>query len=219
MLPTLAKKNESASENPSLALVTLEALPHIAANSLIGLCRTVTVEQYKYFLNMMYHYTMPSEELLAEAAKKMPNDDLKDFFEHQSKDERGHYRMAREDLSQGFGEKVTEKTPAAIENYKIFWRSLQPHQALAYLGAVFLFENVATLAQDEAVALLKRLNLESRQTTWVRVHLEADVEHGGEARRLVEKYLPTDHQGMITYGAVQGCNLWTKIFQEAFFPN
>ncbi len=203
------KKVTSISAFELLDEFVIEAAGQIAP--FIQLC---DLEGYMHFLDTMYHYTLTSEAQLKTAAQRSPSEELQQYFVQQAKEERGHYLLAQRDL-EGFGRSVSLETPTTIIEYRHFWNDISHDDALKYLGAVYVFENISKYLAADCIALMKRLSLKKTQSRWLRVHLEADVHHGAEAEKICNAYLKSHAQEIIS-GAKDFGILWSAIFRDAF---
>ncbi len=208
-----AARTQTISTNETMD--TLEALAKDAADNLRSYINNVDLEKYKNFLYFMYHYTMYSEDKLRTAADSSHTEELVEYFNHMAKEERGHYILAREDLKE-LGEEVSDyNIPMAVVNFNNEWDKLGKYGSFGYLGAVFVFENVAKHLQQEGGQMLAKLNLGKTQCRWVAVHLEADLEHGEEIREMCEKYVAEGSDKIIA-GAKIMHKSWLEVFTEAF---
>ncbi len=194
-----------------------EILKHYAqaaADEIRGFIQECTLEGYKNFLNTMYHYTFTSEEQLQTAAERSPTPELKDYFLHQAKEERGHYLLALRDLEAFDCEPEKETTPAILE-YRKYWEAISQEKAAQYLGAVYVFENVASFLGRDVLGMMERLRLTKKQSRWLIVHMEADQGHGAEAEEIAQKYFTEFHDDILK-GAKTFYQLWVNIFKDAF---
>lgn len=185
-----------------------------AADEIIPFIKNCNIEGYKNFLNTMYHYTLESERQLLDALNKSYFNEIKEYFKMQAKEERGHYLLAERDLEE-FDEKPTTKCSNEIIKFREFWDSIDSKRSMIYLGAQYVFENVASYLAKDVIDMMKRLELTKKQSRWLIVHLEADLGHGAEIEKICLKYLP-QHSKEIVYGAEKFFELWTEIFKEAF---
>jgi hypothetical protein len=178
--------------------------PHIAPAK-------ASVEQYKKFLDIMYHYTLTSGEKLTIASKRVQEgqEDLKDFFDHMAHDEHGHYLVAKADLK-AFDEDISYETPSVIVEFNQFWQTLGVKNPFGYLGALYVFENVARHLLEDIPTYVKTLELEKTQVRFVMLHAEADDEHGDLAKELCEKYIEQDPAEVLG-AAEKAADLWARI--------
>jgi len=179
--------------------------PRLAAADMTGYCN---------FLNTMFHYTRGSGDKALKAARDCPTPELRAFFEHMNREERGHYLLAQADLS-ALGYAPAEATPAAVAAFDRYWASITPAEYAAYVGALVVFENIAGHVAADVAALVKRLDLKRTQARWLNVHVEADETHGKEALEMGEQYLATQPDAVLA-GAEKACDLWIGIFASAF---
>lgn len=193
----------------------LDVLPLMAAESVREYLHSASLAEYQHFLDHMYHYTRRSEENLLNAACHSHTEELKDYFEHMAKEERGHYLLAERDL-EGFGLKPSNVIPSTVQMINRFWDEQKSYKhGNAFLGIVYVFENVAQHVGEDIKALLQRLEVTKKQSRWLSVHAEADLEHGDEAEALTMKYMPENPELLVT-SAEKACELWIKLMQAAF---
>lgn len=211
---TTAKTQFSGSPTNSEAVFQeLEALALKAADSLRKPLTTAKLPNYRNFLNMMYYYTLPSEETLLRASEVSETEDLREYFKHMAKEERGHYVLAQEDL-RALDTEPSAETPKEITAFTDTVDEILGQSIYAYLGAIYLFENIAKHLQEEGRAFLAGLDLNKKQTRWLSVHLEADLEHGEEIKEACEKHIA--HADEILAGANKIYGPWSDVFSEAF---
>lgn len=193
----------------------LENLPIQAAKACQPFLEKAGIAEYKNFLRMMYHYTYRSEEKLCIAAEHSENEELKSFFLEMSHEERGHYLIAKADLNV-FGDDISddEPRPDVVERFDKVWDELYPPNTNGYLGALFVFENIAAHAEPSVRRMIDRLELTKIQARWLWVHLEADQEHGREVAAMCEQYIERDPDAMLA-GAQKCCDAWIDVFTEA----
>jgi hypothetical protein len=206
---TTTTSRETASER-------LRALTKQAADCVRPRLAGADRDGYLSFLNAMYHYTRHSGEKALKAERDCPAAaaDLRAFFAHMHREERGHYLLAEADLGAlGFG--LDPATPAPVAAFDAYWESIRPEDYLAYVGALVVFENIAGHVGADVAAFVRRLGLAKTQCRWLNVHVEADEQHGREALALGEKYLAAD-AGAVLAGAERACALWIDIFRSAF---
>ena len=193
---------------------TLEVFAKKAADELRVCISSAELDNYKHFLDVMYHYTSGSETMLKDAANCSENSEIKEFLNHMAKEERGHYIIAREDLK-ALGHDVSETPPGVVYEFRKNWQELSKKGVFGYLGAIYVFENVAKYLQKEGREMLQRLNLTKVQSRWIAVHLEADLEHGEEIKEICDKFQHENPEEM-----QRGANImyasWVNVFEHAF---
>ncbi|MFZ2450823.1 MAG: iron-containing redox enzyme family protein [Methylovulum miyakonense] len=167
--------------------------------------------QYKQFLNIMYHYTARSGEMISHAGNIAHDGYLKDYFKHMFKEEKAHYILAREDLRE-LGGDVSEDIPQSVKNFHANWLSLGD-SIYPYLGAVYVFENIAKYLQVEGKLFYERLDLSKKQRRWVDIHMEADLVHGQEIIEVCSRYFDDDPLACIE-GARMMCDSWIGVFTD-----
>jgi heme oxygenase len=184
-----------ATKNTSDKLIEqLEAYAIDAANQIRSNLEKMDREEYMNFLDVMYHYTKGSWEKLTKIASVSHNEELKEYFQHMAKEERGHYILAQEDLRE-LGREVSSEECKEVTEFNTDWYNLAEKGVYGYLGALYVFENVAKHLPQEGKAMLARLNLKKTQARWISVHLEADLEHGQEIAEICTKYAADNPQG------------------------
>ena len=206
----------SASSLPSLSqertpILELEVLAEKAANAFRPFLGSegFDLAQYRQFLNTMYHYTARSGEMIQHAGSKAHDEELAQFFKYMCNEEQGHYLLAKEDLKELGGE-VSEEIPQSVQDFHHTWFSLGD-TIYAYLGAIYVFENIAKHVQKEGKDLFARLNLNKKQRRWVAVHLEADLVHGDEIIDLCSRYFDNNPSACLEGGRAM-CNCWINVF-------
>jgi len=205
---------EAAAASLEAATQRLLALTKQAADCVRPRFAAADHAGYLGFLNAMYHYTRHSGEKALKAARDCEPADLKAFFRHMHREERGHYLLAEADLrALGFG--VHPATPAPVAAFDAYWESVRPEGYLAYVGALVVFENIAGHVGPDVAAFVQRLGLKKTQCRWLNVHVEADEDHGRDALAFGEKYLAVDAAAVLA-GAERACALWIDIFRAAF---
>lgn len=201
-------------ENAKLP-ASLLSCPAKAADIVRPLLKQCTLEGYKHFLYMMYHYTKDSENKLHFAASQSPLPDLQEYFAHMAKEERGHYLLALKDYEALSGVMDTKTIPAPVQEFNDFWYRLGRRDCNEFLGALYVFESVASLVGDEIKALVMRLQLTKTQCRWLSVHAEADVGHGDEAGDMCCKYINRNPQALMD-AANEATERWSAVFVDAF---
>lgn len=196
-------------------ITELEACSLRAAEAVRPYLQTTTLEGYKKFLHMMYHYTLDSENKLRVAASKSDTEELKEYFLHMADEERGHYLLAQRDYEE-FGLQInTEIMPAEVKAFNDFWYSLGSRNCNEYAGALFVFEGVADHVAKDIADLVQRLQLTKRQSRWFLVHVEADHEHGSAALEICKKYGANDPEAILQ-AAQNAEKKWIEVFTHAF---
>lgn len=196
-------------------LLEMAALPGGIAQELSPLLQAADLEVYKHFLLTMYHYTRDAEKQLKFARDKCKESELYDYFEEMAREERGHYLLAKRDYEELGGNVEKSVEPRSVEQFRNYWYNLGKENSNEFLGAMYVFENVATRVGRDVIAMMERLNLTKRQSRWLRVHLEADVGHGDEAEKMCQKYLAKNPQAMLR-AAQEGAAEWMAVFRYAF---
>lgn len=204
--------------SPADALSAIVELPKQIAAQLVPFLEKADIEVYKHFLKTMYHYTKDAEPQLQHARDLCPNEELHEYFDTMAKEERGHYLLAKKDYEE-FGEDVTASAePPQVERFKHYWYGLGKADINEFVGAMYVFENVAAAVGREVVAMMQRLELTKRQSRWLRVHLEADIGHGDEAFGMCKKYVSRNPSAMLEAAQI-GAVEWANVFKHAFSHN
>lgn len=188
----------------------LETIPKNIADKIRPYFLSMDIEGYKQWLEMMYYYTLGSEPKGKESAENSNSEDLKEFFLHMAKEERGHYILAQKDL-EAFGLTIdtSKPEPDVITAYNNWW-SKNYDNTLKHLAALYVFENIAEHLAQDVIEKLKEFDLSKKQTRWVFVHAEADDEHGDEVAEIAAKYFSYNKELMLQ-AAEEAANLWFEI--------
>lgn len=190
----------------------LDAITQDAARTILACFREADLPSYKHFLNSMYHYTLNSGERLEFAAANASGE-LKDFYTHLADDEESHFLLAEADLRE-FGEAVDpDHPPAPVRRFHEYWQSLAAVHPCAWLGVLYVAENIAKFAEGSVLDMFPKLQLTKAQTRWLRVHAEVDLEHGAEVQQMCEPFM-AEHGQLITDAARQMGRFWVEIMQE-----
>lgn len=197
-----------------MALAEIEKVTKEAAEVVKQCFDTVTIDTYVHFLDVMYHYTANTGEKAAEAAKNVSNSELKQFFIEFEKEEHWHYRLAVHDLK-AFGKIPSEKKPSVVLAFDDFWSSLADKHHNGYLGALYVFENIAKYLEDDIIGLIERVGLSKKETAWISTHAEEDIEHGKIVDSMLRKYVE-DNPLVAVSSARQAAKLWENIMIYAF---
>ncbi|MCC7441467.1 MAG: iron-containing redox enzyme family protein [Bdellovibrionales bacterium] len=173
-------------------------------------------DRYVAYLDMMFHYTRRSGDRMKAAAQTCEREELKDFFEQLSHDEATQYKLAEKDL-EALDRRPTEDLPPEIEDFEEFWSSIDEESEVSFLGALYVLEGVADPLGDDLTQALKALALQDGQTRFVRVHGEADAEHGERARELCALFVGKEHK-LLFAGARAAADLWIDIHRACLEP-
>jgi hypothetical protein len=188
----------------------LSAIPLHMADRVRALLPAVTLAGYQRFLDHMVHYTRGSEARLLHAAEHAPPA-LQPYFRELAADERSHYKLAEADLA-SFGLKSSTTPLAAVEAFDRAWREWT---APGWLGALYALESVAQHIAADAAKNLARLGLTKEQARFVFVHLQADVEHGGDAAERVAALAAGDREAALAAARIAG-EFWIALHADAF---
>lgn len=172
------------------------------------------LEGYKRFLNMMYHYTLKSGDKLKAIADNSPNEELRDYFHHMYLEERNHYMLAKQDLK-GYGLTPNPETPKEIQEMDKFWERLNGGHINGYLGALYVFENIADKVGDDIKEMFQRLNIQKDQRRWVAIHAEVDLDHGAEVKEILDRYLEENIDAAVK-SAKEACDKWIAVSVTPF---
>lgn len=194
----------------------LESYTKKAADTILASFKEADLGMYKHFLNSMYHYTLHSGERLEFAAKVAETEELKAFYKELADDEESHYRLAQADLEE-FGERVDpDNPPEPVQRFHEYWQSLAQQHASAYLGVLYVAENIAKHATGPVLEMFPKLSLNKAQTRWLRVHAEVDLEHGAEVQEMCARYMD-QYEQVITDAAAKMSQFWIDIMNEGFY--
>lgn len=193
----------------------LPTFPIQIAKELAPLLEATDLETYKHFLVTMYHYTHYAYEQLTQARDLCEDAILYDYFDIMAKEERGHYLLAKKDFEE-FGERVEDHPePESVRRFRDYWYGLGTDNVNEFVGAMYVFENVAMAVAKEVVAMMQRLELTKKQSRWLRVHLEADIGHGDEALKMCQ-YCVADNPAAMLRAAEDGALEWAAVFKYGF---
>ncbi len=187
----------------------LSAVPVQMAQEVAQWLPVATVASYQDFLNMMYHYTLGSEDRLRGAAKLTPDEGLRAFYLELADEEAFHFELARQDLA-AFGRQPRDETPAEVARFEAFWQSIGSEDHAAHLGALYALESVASHLAQKAVAELGRLKLGPKEARFVLVHLEADEEHGSMCQAHCQRVGAVDPESLLR-GARSAAGFWVEM--------
>ena len=200
-------------QDDGIGFSDIEIIPKEVADKIRPYFQSMDINKYKKWLKMMYYYTFGSEQKGNDSANNSNQQDLKDFFKHMAKEERGHYILAEKDLEAfGYNINKSEPTPEVIEKYNLWWEK-QYDNTIKHLAALYVFENIAKYLAEDVIGKLKSFNLNKKQTRWVFVHAEADDEHGQEVEEIAKKYFEENKQLMLN-SATQAADLWFELNKE-----
>ncbi len=196
------------------ALVEIEGYAKAAADTMRMCLKEANVEAYVHFLDCMYHYTRHSGDKCKAAARNAKTSHLKKFFEEFHDEEHWHYKAARDDV-ETFGRTVSKESPMIIKAFDNFWDSLADRHNNGYLGALYVFENIAKYLQDDLKEFVERLGLSEKEFTWLGLHAEEDLDHGDMIYQVLTKHIG-ENPSVAVAAARQASNLWSGIMLYAF---
>jgi hypothetical protein len=196
---------------PSFA--ELEEIPGEVARALGELLARLDRARYMRFLDAMYHYTRGSGAKIRQVHDSSDAEDVRGVFGELESEETEHYRLAEADL-EALGGRVSSAAPPAVVAFDRTWRGLSAHGYCAYLGAAYVFENIARHLQQPVREALGRLALDRSQTRWVRVHMGADLEHGAAVAAVCRRHFEHGPGAMLA-GARSAADAWLGVFAEA----
>jgi hypothetical protein len=191
----------------------LEAIPAEVARALGELLARLDRARYMRFLDAMYHYTRGSGAKIRQVYDASDAEDVRAVFDNLESEETEHYRLAEADL-EALGGRVSSAPPPAVVAFDRTWRGLAAHGYCAYLGAAYVFENIAGHLAQPVREALGRLALDRAQTRWVRVHMGADLEHGAAVAALCRAHFERAPDAMLA-GARSAADAWLGVFSEA----
>lgn len=213
-MKAILKKENTNQDDLFATFAQLEFYAQKAADAVRPCLNNGDLAGYKRFLNMMYHYTLTSGEKLKAIANNSPNQELRDYFNHMCLEEQHHYMLAKQDLK-GYGLTPDPETPQEVQEMNHFWASLSNQHINGYLGALYVFENIAEKVGDEVRGFVARLKLEKNQSRWLLIHAEADLDHGAEIKEVLGKYL-VDNSAIALDSARKACDIWIAISTKPF---
>lgn len=191
----------------------LEEIPERVARALGELLTRLDRPRYMRFLDAMYHYTRGSGAKIRQVYDASDAEDVRAVFGELESEEIEHYRLAEADL-EALGGRVSSAPPSAVVAFDRAWRGLASHGYCAYLGAAYVFENIARHIQQPVREALGRLALDRSQVRWVRVHMGADLEHGAAVADVCRHHFARDPEAMLA-GARSAAEAWLGVFSEA----
>ncbi|MBY0355235.1 MAG: iron-containing redox enzyme family protein [Rickettsiales bacterium] len=195
-------------------MALLDLFPKKAADALREPFRAIDLVQYQNFLKMMYYYTLDSENKLQFAADRSDTEELRDYYLQMKKEETRHYLLAQADYEAFGGTIDTNFKPDVVQAFDDFWYSLGQSDAAEFAAALYVFESIASLLREDIKETLLRLGVIGKQSRWLRVHVQADEEHGAEAREICATYNSRHPQAMLA--AAQGAvDKWVAVFQDS----
>lgn len=210
---TTLKKTHSILGNQVLTL--LPNFPEQAAEAIRPLMKELNIEGYKHFLYCMYHYTLDSAEKLEHSCRLCDDKNLLSYFSKMIKEEKSHYLLAKRDY-EAFGLEVNKDViPEPVKRFREFWYGLGNRNCNEFVGGMYVFESVAGLVGKDVIDMIERLQLTKRQSRWLLVHLEADLDHGAHALEMCEEYVDADPQALLD-AAREGVERWIDVFKFAF---
>jgi len=196
------------------AMSILPNFPEKAAECVKRYLEVMDLDQYKYFLYAMYHYTLDSEAKLIHASEKCADAGLKAYFKEMAREERGHYLLAQRDIEEFGINVVGTEDPEAIKDFRDYWYSLGQSNDNEFVGAMYVFESIASLCVEEVKSMIQRLGLTKKQARWLLVHLEADEDHGTEAWKMCLGYASNNPEAILC-AAQDGAERWITVFEDA----
>src|SRR5690606_3661963 len=138
------------------------------------------------------------------------------FYQELADDEESHYMLAKADLEE-FGETVDpHNPPEPVQRFHDYWKSLAEQHSSAYLGVLYVAENIAKHVPGKVIDMFPKLQLTKAQTRWLRVHAEVDLEHGAEVQEMCARYMD-EYEDVITDAAKQMSQFWIDIMHEGFY--
>ena len=195
-------------------LSLLPEYPAKIARELSPLLQKADIKTYQNFLLTMYFYTYKAEDMLTHARNLAPDPTLQTYFHKMAREERGHYLLAKKDFEE-FGLSIEARPePTFVSNFRDFWFGLGKQSINEFLGALYVFENVASLVGKDVIEMMQRLELTRKQSRWLRVHLEADVGHGEDALNICKQYVDDSPEAMLR-AVAEGAEEWMNVFRYA----
>ncbi len=211
----LAAQRVEAPLTGAEVLQILPTLPQGIGKKLSPLLQKADMAVYRHFLVTMYHYTHDALPQLKYAEDQCSDPALKDYFEEMGREEDGHHLLAKRDFERLCGLLENFPTPPSVKNFRDYWYNLGKANVNEFLGAMYVFENVAGYVAKDITDMIKRLELKRSQATWLFTHIEADIDHGSDALKMCERYVHDDPEAMLR-AAQDGAKEWMAVFDYAF---
>src|SRR5262245_1954606 len=136
-----------SSKSAAASFAELEQIPAEVARSLAELLARLDRPRYMRFLDAMYHYTRGSGAKIRQVHDASDAEDVRAVFGDLESEETEHYRLAEADLA-ALGGCVSSAAPPAVVAFDRAWRGLSAQGYCAYLGAAYVFENIARHIQQ-----------------------------------------------------------------------
>lgn len=213
-MSSLAKEYQESVTGEEVLRI-LPTFPATIAKELAPLLKTADIETYKHFLVTMYHYTHNAEPQLIHAMDQCTDPVMKEYFKEMAKEERGHHLLAKRDYEE-FGCSVEDSiAPPSVKSFHDYWYGLGKENVNEFVGAMYVFENVAKAVGKDIRDMMSRLELTKRQSRWLLVHLEADIGHGDEAGEMCSRFI-NDNPAAMLMAAEVGAEEWMAVFRHAF---
>jgi hypothetical protein len=213
----LAKTLEASMTSDDVLRI-LPTLPQGIGKKLSPLLQAADMETYKHFLVTMYHYTHYALDQLKYAEDMCEDSELKAYFAEMAREEDGHHLLAKRDFERLGGNLEDCPAPASVQSFRNYWYGLGKENVNEFLGAMYVFENVASAVAKDIIDMMARLNLKRSQATWLNTHIEADVGHGDEAWKMCAQYAH-HNPDTILRAAKEGASEWMAVFEHAFSNN
>ncbi|KTD57221.1 iron-containing redox enzyme family protein [Legionella shakespearei] len=193
----------------SQATQKLDAMCHSMAQDLSVHFVDSGMDEYRRFLNMMFHYTLKSGDRLKFAAEKALHPKLKQVFSELAEEEQYHYRLAQADL-QNMGTEPSDDSPPEPVAFHEYWMGITPDDQFEYVGAMYVLENIASHIKPYLMPHFARLALQPGQSRFIMTHLVADEDHGQRLKELSDEAQGNDVEQVIR-GGEKARKFWLDI--------
>jgi hypothetical protein len=205
----------------------LDRLPATMADTARAFLLAMTPTRYASFLDTMYHYTRHSGARFRHAARLCHDESLQKLLEHLADIHGSHFRLAESDL-RALGLAPTNQVPKAVRAFDTSWASLalceptaiartrgtSPIEQWAWAGAVSVILSASALLKDDALGVLRRLDLRGTKTRFLEEHLTADERHAASSCALCRHQI-RGQSSAILRGARTASAHWIEIYRAA----
>lgn len=205
----------------------LDRLPATMADTARAFLLAMTPARYASFLDTMYHYTRHSGARFRHAARLCSDESLRRLLEHLADIHGSHYRLAESDL-RALGLSPSTQAPKEVRAFDTSWAALalceptasarargaSPIEQWAWAGAVSVILSASALLKDDALGVLRRLDLRGTKTRFLEEHLTADQRHADSTCALCRHQLRGESSPILR-GARTASAHWIEIYRAA----
>lgn len=203
----------AAHQNREMEFARLKVYAKAAGDEVRDMIAHCEIEEYKNFLDTMYHYTFSAEWHLLMVTVRSKSIDLQEYFLNQASEMRGHYLLAQSDLLE-FEWTVSEEASGAVRAYWDYWRCDPAASAAQYIGAVYVYKNIPAILSKEVRAITDRLNLTAKQSRWLFSHFAVGHASDPLVEDITWRYF-SRFQDDVLEGAEMFYKHWVSIFKCA----